>query len=164
MSASGAAFLAGDRGHSLVEVMVSIVILCVAIIPMVSMFDVGLSLATGGGHHDNARAFATEQLELATAMSYDAVRDTLPAGASAPDGGGSYASSEQPVPASAGLPEGATYSITRKYVEVVPPPSGAGNAVMTETGIDGGMLRVDVVVSWEDHTHGVSGVSAEDVR
>lgn len=44
-----------ESGYSLVEVMVSIIILAIAILPMASMFDMGLNSATAGSKYDKAR-------------------------------------------------------------------------------------------------------------
>jgi prepilin-type N-terminal cleavage/methylation domain-containing protein len=48
--------LKNEAGYSLVEVMASIIILAVAILPMVGMFDMGLTSATRGSNYDKARA------------------------------------------------------------------------------------------------------------
>src|SRR5204863_2984077 len=53
----------GEAGYSLVEVMASIVILAIAIIPMVGMLDMGLKTATSGSNYDRARALANTNLE-----------------------------------------------------------------------------------------------------
>lgn len=62
-----------QSGYSLVEVMVAILILAIAIIPMVSMFDAGLRAAVLGGNYDTARTFANEKLEEIKALSFDSV-------------------------------------------------------------------------------------------
>ena len=59
-----------ESGYSLVEVIVSILILGIAIIPMVGMFDAGLKAATRGGNYDQARALANEKMEEGKALSY----------------------------------------------------------------------------------------------
>jgi prepilin-type N-terminal cleavage/methylation domain-containing protein len=60
-----------QSGYSLVEVMVAIMILAIAIIPMVSMFDAGLRAAMLGGNYDTARAFANEKLEEVKSLSFN---------------------------------------------------------------------------------------------
>ncbi len=60
-----------EAGYSLVEVMVAIMLLGLAIIPMVSMFDAGLRAAVLGGNYDQARAIASEQLEEADALPFN---------------------------------------------------------------------------------------------
>ncbi len=62
-----------ESGYSLVEVMASIMILSIAIIPMVGMFDMGLSTATRASNYDKARALAKKQLEIAQSLAYSTV-------------------------------------------------------------------------------------------
>lgn len=62
--------LEDEAGYSLVEVMVAILILAIAIIPMVSMFDAGLRAAVTGSNYDRARAIAGEELEEIKALPF----------------------------------------------------------------------------------------------
>jgi prepilin-type N-terminal cleavage/methylation domain-containing protein len=62
--------LKSEAGYSLVEVMVAILILAIAIIPMVSMFDAGLRAAVTGSNYDRARAIAGEELEEIKALPF----------------------------------------------------------------------------------------------
>ncbi len=62
--------LKNESGYSLVEVMVAIMLLAIAIIPMVGMFDAGLRAAVLGGNYDKARALANEELEEIKALPY----------------------------------------------------------------------------------------------
>lgn len=61
---------AGEWGYSLVEVMAAIMILTLAILPMVGMFDMALRAATLSGNYDRARALANEKLEEIRALPY----------------------------------------------------------------------------------------------
>ena len=63
-------WIKSQGGYSLVEVMVAILILAVAIIPMVSMFDAGLRAAVLGSNYDRARALGNEKLEDVRALPY----------------------------------------------------------------------------------------------
>lgn len=54
---------AEQSGYSMVEVLAAIIILSLAILPMVSMFDAGLRSAVLGGNYDKARATANSNLE-----------------------------------------------------------------------------------------------------
>ena len=63
--------LGSESGYSLVEVMVAIMLLAIAIIPMVGMFDAGLRAAVLGGNYDSGRALANEKLEEVKALPYD---------------------------------------------------------------------------------------------
>ena len=76
-----------ESGYSLVEVMVAIMLLAVAIIPMVGMFDAGLKAATQGGNYDKARALANAKLEEIKTQNYSQVRSTYPPTNEAPAGG-----------------------------------------------------------------------------
>ncbi len=60
-----------ETGYSLVEVMVSIMILSLAILPMVGMFDMGLKAAASGSNYDKGRALANEKLEEVRALPYN---------------------------------------------------------------------------------------------
>lgn len=60
-----------ENGYSLVEVMVAIMILAIAIIPMVGMFDAGLRAALLGGNYDIARSLANEKLEEVKALPFN---------------------------------------------------------------------------------------------
>ncbi len=62
--------LSEERGYSLVEVMASIIILAIAILPLVGMFDMGLKSATTGGNYDMARKLADTNLDKVRALPY----------------------------------------------------------------------------------------------
>ena len=59
-----------EAGYSLVEVMVAIMLLGLAIIPMVGMFDAGLRAAVLGSNYDQARATASEELAEIQALPF----------------------------------------------------------------------------------------------
>src|SRR5215217_9389522 len=67
-----------ESGYSLVEVLASIIILAIAILPMFAMFDMGLNSATRGSNNDKGRALANKQLEQAQSLSYGTVRTAFP--------------------------------------------------------------------------------------
>lgn len=146
-----------ESGYSLVEVMVSIMLLAIAIIPMVTMFDAGLKAANRSGHYDKARAFASEQLERIKAMSYADVRSNFPVVSSTPDRTGNYTSSAQTVPADVGLPAGSTYRVAKQYVYV---DSDASPSSLTDSTTDRRMIRVTVTVNWSGNSYSASGVVA----
>jgi len=66
-----------ESGYTLVEVMVSIIILAIAILPMAAMFDMGLSSATTSGNYDKARALANLKLEQAKSLPFDSDDNTI---------------------------------------------------------------------------------------
>ena len=72
--------LKDESGYSLVEVMVAIMLLAIAIIPMVGMFDAGLRAATEGGNYDTARALANAKMEEVRALSYNNLVAKYPPG------------------------------------------------------------------------------------
>ena len=149
--------LKDESGYSLVEVMASIVILTIAIIPMVGMFDAGLNAANRSGNYDKARAFANERLERIKTMSYADVRSNFPVASSTPDETGNYTSSAQRVPAGVGLPAGSTYTVVKHYVYVdsdTSPPS------LADSTTDRRMIRVTLIVNWSGNSYTATGVVA----
>lgn len=78
---------ANESGYSLVEVLAAIIILTVAIIPMVGMFDAALRAVTASGDYDAARACAGQKLEQIKSLPYESVSG-LPDGTCEPSGFG----------------------------------------------------------------------------
>lgn len=70
--------LHNESGYSLVEVLAAIVILTIAIIPMVTMFDTGLRSATTSGNYDKSRSLANKQLETIKGMDFESVTSEYP--------------------------------------------------------------------------------------
>ena len=109
-----------ESGYSLVEVMASIIILAIAILPMVAMFDTGLNGATRGSNYDKARALAKKQLEQAQSLSYGTVRTSFPNAPCAFDDDGLCEVENLEVPV-AEDPDGEfdhfRYAIRKQYVE-----------------------------------------------
>jgi prepilin-type N-terminal cleavage/methylation domain-containing protein len=73
-----------EAGYSLVEVMVAIMILAIAILPMVGMFDAGLRAATMGSSSDKARTLASEKLEEVESLSFSDALARYPEGNTTP--------------------------------------------------------------------------------
>ena len=118
-----------ESGYSLVEVLAAIVVLTVAIIPMVGMFDAALRATGAGGDYDTARACANQKLEEAKRLPYETVSGGLPDGSCDAPGFG--------------------YEIEEEFVD----------ASLGETATDVGLLRVTVTVVWgENNAYDVSGV------
>ena len=67
-----------ESGYSLVEVLVSIMILTIAILPMMSMFDMGLRGATENSNYDQARTLANQKLEQAKNLPFVDVENNFP--------------------------------------------------------------------------------------
>ena len=122
-----------ESGYSLVEVVASILILSIAIIPMVGMFDAGLKAASTSGNYDKARTLANQQLERAKSLKYEDVRDNFPTRGSTPNP--TYTSSDQ----TAGVPAGLTsYTVTKRFVD----------GEFADFDTDQGLMKVTVTVSW----------------
>jgi prepilin-type N-terminal cleavage/methylation domain-containing protein len=129
--------LKGESGYSLVEVMVAIMILAIAIIPMVSMFDAGLRAAVLGGNYDRARAVAAEELEEVRALPFSGTPSSVVS--IYPPGGG-------PTACTGSMPAGFSCQVETTYVRVGPaddPRIVADPSVRT-------MLRAAVTVTWSD--------------
>jgi prepilin-type N-terminal cleavage/methylation domain-containing protein len=75
-----------ESGYSLVEVMAAIVILTIAIIPMVGMFDSALRAVSTSGDYGVARACAGQKLEQLRSLPYETVSAGLPDGTCEPSG------------------------------------------------------------------------------
>ena len=77
---------AEESGHSLVEVMVAMVVLTVAVVPMVGMFDSAIGAADASGDYDKARTCAVQKLEQVKSLAYEAVEGGLQGGVCSPSG------------------------------------------------------------------------------
>jgi prepilin-type N-terminal cleavage/methylation domain-containing protein len=146
-----------ERGYSLVEVMVSIMILAIAIIPMVGMLDMGLQTATRSGNYDTARAFANTKLEQAKSLSYTQVRNNFPRI------GDPTPSSDPPATIDAstepGVPNGFSYSVRKRYLTPPAPDATGTSATLTPGGtIDTGIIELTVTVSWGNNSYSTTGV------
>jgi prepilin-type N-terminal cleavage/methylation domain-containing protein len=60
-----------ERGYSLIESVVAILILGVAILPMAAMFDSAMNASRIGGDYDKARALAHATLEEIRALDHE---------------------------------------------------------------------------------------------
>ena len=147
----------------MVEVIVAIMILAIAILPMVGMFDAGLRASTKGGNYDKARALANEKLEEIKALSF---RDPdTPAGAPANSILEKYKPINEPSTSNGGLGAGSpvtgtkgifTYTVTPKYVQQDFSTSPA-------TPIRTSFIKVDVRVSWQGNSITVTSVRVVNV-
>lgn len=165
-----ARLLKSETGYSLVEVMASIMILTVAIIPMVGMFDMGINTAVRGGQYDTARAFATKKLEQAKSLPYDSadssvtdVKDNFPR--TAPTTNPTDGSTTTSITSSteAGVPSGFSYTVTKRYKCVsasaasCTAPTGA-TSVLANSSTNRGIIEVTVTVSWDGKSYTKTGV------
>lgn len=121
-----------ESGYSLVEVMVAIVVLTVAILPMVGMFEAGLRAATTSGDYDRARACAGQRLEQAKSLPYEVVKAWPSEGVCETSGLG--------------------YTVGTQFVDTD----------LQNVGDDRGLMKVTVTVEWDDaNSYGVTGVVSE---
>ena len=155
-----------ESGYSLVEVMASILILSIAIIPMVGMFDAGLKASQTSGSYDTARSFANTQLERAKGLTYSQVKENYPlaAPATAAMTSGSYVSSS-PIAAAAAphqVPSGFGYEVTKQFMRLNPTLS-PGQMNLENSATDQGIVKVTVTVKWSGgaKTYSASGVVFE---
>jgi prepilin-type N-terminal cleavage/methylation domain-containing protein len=150
-----------EAGYSLVEVMVSIMLLAIAILPMAGMFDMGLRSATSGSNYDKARTLANLKMEEAKSLPFDStdvtkqdVKDNFPepAGTTTAYTNGAY---ETPAwktvtgPASADF-SNFRYKIKKQYMEQPTASSAQFNTSTTETSL----IRVKVTVGWGTFSSG----------
>jgi prepilin-type N-terminal cleavage/methylation domain-containing protein len=79
--------LSEESGYSLIEVIASIIIMGIAILPMLAMFDTGLNSASRGSNYDKARMLANANVENVQSLSYLSARTTYkPLNADPPGG------------------------------------------------------------------------------
>jgi prepilin-type N-terminal cleavage/methylation domain-containing protein len=134
--------LEDESGYSLVEVMVAIMLLSIAIIPMVSMFDAGLRAAVVGSNYDRGRAIANEELEEIRALPFrvtpnppvDSVVEMYPP-VNGPTAGG-------PVACTGPMLAGFGCQVETTYVSV-------GSSAVTADSSARTMLQVSVTVTWD---------------
>ncbi|MGB3681226.1 MAG: prepilin-type N-terminal cleavage/methylation domain-containing protein [Rubrobacteraceae bacterium] len=119
--------LQSESGYSLVEVLVAIVILAIAIIPMVGMFDAGLRAASTSGNYDKARSLANANLETIKAKTFSDAGNVSTCPVSRPS---------------------FTCSVNKAYVYLQ--NTGSDTVVFKDsgTGDPKDMLKVNVTVEW----------------
>jgi prepilin-type N-terminal cleavage/methylation domain-containing protein len=116
-------------GYSLVEVMVAMVVLTVAVVPMVGMFDAALGAADASADYDKARTCAVRKLEHLKSLPYEAVEGGLPGGVCDPSRFG--------------------YTIATRSI---------GTDLGDDSGEEG-LTMVTVTVDWDgENSYAVSGV------
>ncbi len=154
-----------ERGYSLVEVMASIMILTIAIIPMVAMFDMGLNAATTGGKYDKARTLANQRLEAAKSLSYQQVRVNFPeiSPTTTTYNGSGYCESayKQGSTVSADF-SGFEYKVEKQYLAQPAVAPSSSSESFANSSTDRGLIKVTVTVGWDtSKTYNTSGVVAK---
>jgi Tfp pilus assembly protein PilV len=134
----------GEFGYSLVEVMVSIIILTLAILPMVTMFDMGLQGATAGSKYDKARMLANLKLEQAKNLPFADVENNFPqAGITTPYNGAALFT--EPGADFANF----QYTVEKQYIQQ-PPANPVTPPDFTTSGTATDLIRVTVTVQWSN--------------
>lgn len=128
-------------GYSLTEVMVAIMLLGLAIIPMVSMFDAGLRAAVLGSNYDQGRALANEKLEEIIALPYKDESAELDSVVEI------YKPPDSPKTGTEGI---FTYSIVTKYVD----SNFANPADSPATP----QMRIEIEVTWDNNSKSYTNV------
>lgn len=136
-------------------------ILAIAIIPMVSMFDAGLRAAVVGSNYDRARAIAGEELEEIKALPYridiptgvvdSAVEFFRPANGSSPPSGPPAGST----PCSAPIAAPFTCTVRTAYLN----PTTLAEDATART-----MMSVKVTVTWSGGNYTTTGLVSKETR
>lgn len=137
--------------------MASIIILSIAIIPMVGMFDMGLNAATRGSNYDKARSLAKKQMEIAQSLSYAGVKNNFPNAPCTFDGSGLCEATNLTDPDAEF--SNFRYTIRKQYVEL----SGTN---FVNNNNDEGYMQITVIVGWggasfNDTTYTTTSVKAK---
>ena len=154
-------FLIEERGYSLVEVMASIVILAIAILPMAGMLDMGLRTATTGSNYDKARTLANLKMEEAKSLPFDNVRDNFPVNGTTYSGSGYYQSAwmSESGPASVDFTN-FDYMIEKQYMAKPPTDSALDPAdpteEFTESTSETDLIRITVTVRFPNDSGAAS--------
>jgi len=137
-----------EAGYSLIEVVVSIIILSIALLPMASMFDMGINSATEGSQYDKARALANMKLEEAKSLSFTTVRDNFPQ-----TGNATPYTTVNWINGPVGF-GGFQYRVEKHYMNQPPqiPTSTSFPLGVAPSGTTTGLIRVTVFVQWDDGT------------
>lgn len=152
--------LENEAGYSLVEVIVSILLLSIAIIPMVAMFDMGLNAATSASNHDKARALAKKQLEQAQSLPYSTVKTSFPNAPCTFIGSG-LCEVENLEVSVAEDPNGEfdnfRYKILKQYVTL-------SGSTFVNANSDKGMMQITVEVGWGGDSFNDNTYTATDIK
>ena len=125
-----------ELGYSMMEVLAAIIILSLAIVPMVGMFDAALRADVLGGNHDEGRALATAKLEEAKALPYDGVVELYPPGTR---------------DCSGTVEPGFDCEVRTAYASL-------GHVAVVTGGSSGTMMQVTVTVTWGESSYSTTGL------
>jgi type II secretory pathway pseudopilin PulG len=149
--------LSEESGYSLVEVIASIIIMGIAILPMIVMFDASLNTASRGSNYDKARMLANANVEKVQSLSYLSARTTYkPLNADPP--GGPVSCDQSMLPAEDQdifSPPRGECEVTTNYVDDDYDPDNYdpdSNANL--------QMQVVVTVEWDDSSYTTTGLKA----
>lgn len=153
--------LKDESGFSIVELMVALVILVIAIIPMVRMFDVALGTTESTNRYDQARALANRELEILQSLPYESVASFPPCNVEGeeyeceePDSEGEVLVTAYPDSEPYG---GLVYKIETQHVEVADPTSDDWS--LTESDEETGILRLTIDVLPDEDSEEIYSVT-----
>ena len=141
--------LKNEAGYSLVEVMVSIIILAIGILPLIGMLNMGINSATKGSQYEKARALANLKMEEAKSRTFAEVEGNFPqAGNTTP-----YTTVNW-INGPAGF-TGFQYRVEKHYMPSRPRARmetrlPLRRPSMTSAWTATGLIRVTVIVQWGD--------------
>jgi hypothetical protein len=128
--------LEDESGYSMMEVLAAIIILSLAIVPMVGMFDAALQVAVLSGNYDEGRALANEKLEEAKALPYDGLVEAYPPGTRGCSGA---------------IDPGFDCEVRTAYASL-------GDTAVLTGGSSGTMMQVTVTVRWGEGSYSTTGI------
>src|SRR5215217_4780978 len=132
--------LRDETGYSLVEVMASIILLTLAILPMAGMFDMGLNSATSGSNYDKSRALANLKMEEAKSLPFADVESNFPeAGNTTPFDSAPLTEADYP---------NFKYKVEKQYMQK--PTEEIPGWVEEPGGTPTNLIKIKVTVQWAD--------------
>ena len=124
------------------ESIIAIILLTLAILPMVSMFDMGLHGVTANSHYDKARTLANLKLEQAKSLPFADVENNFPAaGNTTPYNGLGPAEPDFP---------NFQYTVKKDYMQEWNPTNQDATRFFQTSGATTNLIRVTVTVQWSD--------------
>ena len=148
--------LKNESGYTLIEILVAILLLSIAIIPMVGMFDAGLRAAVLGSNYDKARALANGTLEEVKSLPF------------ADDGDANnllerYTPVNEPGPP-VGLGAGTPVSCDEDIFDCEVTTTYMNEDYATEASTRTLWIKIDVVVRWDgSKSFRTSGLVAREI-
>ncbi len=146
--------LKNEAGYSLVEVMASIIVLAIGILPLIGMLNMGINSATKGGQYEKARALANLKMEEAKSLSFAEVEGNFPQ--EVPQAGNTPPYTTVSWINGPGGFTGFQYRVEKHYM-AQPETGEDGDVDPTQTFEESdppetatGLIRVTVIVQWGD--------------